>query len=60
MSSSCVGCREDVPLPFGFKMAFQPIVDLKTNRVWGYEALVNNAGGQFMAPLESISAKGWE
>jgi citronellol/citronellal dehydrogenase len=24
------------------------------------DALVNNAGGQFMAPLESISAKGWE
>lgn len=23
-------------------------------------ALVNNAGGQFMTPLESISAKGWE
>ena len=23
-------------------------------------ALVNNAGGQFMAPLEDISAKGWE
>ena len=24
------------------------------------DALVNNAGGQFIAPLESISAKGWE
>ena len=24
------------------------------------DALVNNAGGQFMSPLESISAKGWE
>jgi len=24
------------------------------------DALVNNAGGQFMAPLEAISAKGWE
>ena len=24
------------------------------------DGLVNNAGGQFMAPLESISAKGWE
>ena len=24
------------------------------------DALVNNAGGQFFAPLESISAKGWE
>ncbi|MBV7428742.1 MULTISPECIES: SDR family oxidoreductase [unclassified Acidovorax] len=24
------------------------------------DGLVNNAGGQFMSPLESISAKGWE
>ena len=24
------------------------------------DALVNNVGGQFMSPLESISAKGWE
>ncbi|MFN3571752.1 MAG: SDR family oxidoreductase, partial [Polaromonas sp.] len=24
------------------------------------DALVNNAGGQYIAPLESISAKGWE
>lgn len=24
------------------------------------DALVNNAGGQFMAPLETINAKGWE
>jgi citronellol/citronellal dehydrogenase len=24
------------------------------------DALVNNAGGQFIAPLESISAKGWD
>lgn len=24
------------------------------------DALVNNAGGQYMTPLESISAKGWE
>ena len=24
------------------------------------DALVNNAGGQFAAPLESISAKGWD
>jgi citronellol/citronellal dehydrogenase len=26
----------------------------------GIDALVNNAGGQYMAPLESISAKGWQ
>jgi citronellol/citronellal dehydrogenase len=26
----------------------------------GIDGLVNNAGGQYLAPLESISAKGWE
>lgn len=24
------------------------------------DGLVNNAGGQFMTPLEAISAKGWQ
>jgi EAL domain-containing protein (putative c-di-GMP-specific phosphodiesterase class I) len=46
MSVTCVGCREDIPLPFQFKMAFQPIVDLKANRVWGYEALVRGVNGE--------------
>lgn len=46
MSSICVGCRDDVALPFEFKMAFQPIVDLKANRVWGYEALVRGVNGE--------------
>ena len=43
MSSVCIGCREDVKLPFEFKMAFQPIVDMAGQRVWGYEALVRGA-----------------
>lgn len=42
----CVGCREDIALPFEFKMAFQPIVDLSADRVWGYEALVRGANGE--------------
>jgi EAL domain-containing protein (putative c-di-GMP-specific phosphodiesterase class I) len=46
MKSTCVGCRDDVPLPFEFKMAFQPIVDVARHRVWGYEALVRGAGGE--------------
>lgn len=46
MGSKCEGCRDDVPLPFEFKMAFQPIVDLKANRVWGYEALVRGPNGE--------------
>jgi EAL domain-containing protein (putative c-di-GMP-specific phosphodiesterase class I) len=46
MGSKCEACRDDVPLPFEFKMAFQPIVDLNANRVWGYEALVRGPGGE--------------
>ena len=46
MGVGCVGCREDVALPFEFKMAFQPIVDLRTRLVWGYEALVRGPNGE--------------
>lgn len=46
MTTACVGCREDIVLPFEFKMAFQPIVDLAAHRVWGYEALVRGPEGQ--------------
>jgi EAL domain-containing protein (putative c-di-GMP-specific phosphodiesterase class I) len=43
---TCAGCRDDISLPFAFKMAFQPIVDVTHHRVWGYEALVRGPEGQ--------------
>jgi EAL domain-containing protein (putative c-di-GMP-specific phosphodiesterase class I) len=46
MSSNCAGCSEGIELPFEFKMAFQPIVDVGAHRVWGYEALVRGANGE--------------
>ncbi|MBB1091822.1 EAL domain-containing protein [Rhodopseudomonas pseudopalustris] len=46
MSSVCTQCRNDLPLPFAMKMAFQPIVDLSAQRVWGYEALVRGPNGE--------------
>jgi EAL domain-containing protein (putative c-di-GMP-specific phosphodiesterase class I) len=46
MSKGCVGCRDDIALPFEFKMAFQPIVDLARGNVWGYEALVRGPDGE--------------
>ncbi|MGT2438634.1 EAL domain-containing protein [Bradyrhizobium betae] len=46
MNTPCAGCHEDIRLPFEFKMAFQPIVDLNTQQVWGYEALVRGAKGE--------------
>jgi len=44
--TSCQGCRSGEPLPFAFTMAFHPILDLRTSRVWGYEALVRGTEGQ--------------
>ena len=46
MKSKCIGCRDDVPLPFEFEMAFQPIVDVANHRVWGFEALVRGVNGE--------------
>lgn len=46
VSIPCVGCRDDVSLPFDFKMAFQPIIDVNVGRVWGYEALVRGVNGE--------------
>ena len=46
MATACEGCREDIPLPFDFAMAFQPIVDMPGQRIWGYEALVRGPEGQ--------------
>ncbi len=46
MNSACVGCRDGADLPFEFKMAFQPIVDMSTQQVWGYEALVRGVNGE--------------
>ncbi|KQP69828.1 EAL domain-containing protein [Methylobacterium sp. Leaf112] len=42
----CQGCREGAELDFTFTMAFQPILDIETERVWGYEALVRGTGGE--------------
>ncbi|RXH19352.1 EAL domain-containing protein [Bradyrhizobium guangzhouense] len=46
MKPVCAGCHEDMRLPFEFRMAFQPIVDLNAQQVWGYEALVRGINGE--------------
>ena len=46
MTVSCAGCHDNVELPFEFRMAFQPIVDLGAQRIWGYEALVRGVNGE--------------
>ena len=47
----CQGCREGAELDFTFTMAFQPILDLAAQRVWGYEALVRGPGGESAASI---------
>lgn len=42
----CSACRDGVPAPFEFTMAFQPIVSLSQRRAWAYEALVRGPEGQ--------------
>ncbi len=44
--AGCRGCRAGTTLPFDFTMAFQPIVDIAADRVWGYEALVRGMAGE--------------
>ncbi|MCB8835988.1 EAL domain-containing protein [Aurantimonas sp. VKM B-3413] len=46
MSAVCPGCQTASPLDFDFSMAFQPIYDITTERVWGYEALVRGVAGE--------------
>lgn len=43
---TCDGCQGGAPFPIDFTMAFQPIVDLTENSVWGYEALVRGKNGE--------------
>lgn len=43
---TCSACRNGVEAPFEFTMAFHPIVDISTRRVWAYEALVRGPEGQ--------------
>lgn len=46
--TGCAGCRNTDPSAFDipFTMAFQPIVDLGNNTIWGYEALVRGVDGE--------------
>lgn len=41
----CKLCRNSTPLDFEITMAYQPIVDIQTRRVYAYEALVRGKDG---------------
>ena len=42
----CDECRKADTLDFDFTMAFQPIVDLRTDKIFAYEALVRGLNGE--------------
>ena len=44
-TKDCPGCQTSRPLDFEISMAFQPIYDVASERVWGYEALVRGTDG---------------
>lgn len=46
--AGCEACRNTDPNSFAipFTMAFQPIVDVGAERIWGYEALVRGVAGE--------------
>lgn len=43
---SCDNCFDTGSLDFDFSMAFQPIVNVQTNQIFGYEALVRGTENQ--------------
>ena len=43
--AKCSGCRDGTAFPMPFSMAFQPIVDRITGRVFAHEALVRGVDG---------------
>ena len=42
----CAGCRNGADLDFDFAMAFQPIFNIETQKIFAYEALVRGPDGQ--------------
>ncbi|RYD94865.1 MAG: EAL domain-containing protein, partial [Sphingomonadales bacterium] len=48
---TCDGCRNGDDFPIPFTMAFQPIVDISANAIWGYEALVRGRDGSGAATV---------
>lgn len=49
--AGCRDCRNRSPLALPITMAFQPIVDLESRSVFGYEALVRGKGGEGAATV---------
>ncbi len=50
-TEECAGCRQGEGFAKPFTMAFQPIVDMRTHQVFGYEALVRGVAGEGAASI---------
>lgn len=46
MSTPCNGCRDGTAFDLPFSMAFQPIVDIQTGKIFAHEALVRGPNGE--------------
>ena len=46
MKTACKGCRNGSGFDLPFSMAFQPIVDIGSNRIYAHEALVRGTRGE--------------
>lgn len=46
MEPKCTACKDGIQQPMAFTMAFQPIVDVDSNRVFAYEALVRGLNNE--------------
>lgn len=54
----CEGCRNGEALSFDFTMAFQPLVDLSSKEVFGYEGLVRGLNGESAySIIKQVTAK---
>jgi EAL domain-containing protein (putative c-di-GMP-specific phosphodiesterase class I) len=49
----CVGCRNGDESPFSLRIAFQPIIDLRSGDAYAYEALVRGPNGEGAASVLS-------
>ena len=50
-AEGCEGCRNGKGFSAPFSMAFQPMVDVRTRQVFGYEALVRGEAGEGAASI---------
>ncbi len=52
-AAACWACKDGLEAPFPFSMAFQPIVNVSTGKIFAYEALVRGSGTDNTAAVMS-------